>query len=73
MRKVVVSDFDVLMVYPVSAQITRMNAVQDRLLDTRVLRVMQQMACQARPRDAMPEAACVHGLGALGMMKIQAQ
>lgn len=62
--------FDVLVMDAIAADKAGLNAMQQRLFDTRELGVLEQMVRHARARDAVPEPGRV----AFGrVMKIKTQ
>ncbi|POR51490.1 hypothetical protein B0G62_10619 [Paraburkholderia eburnea] len=55
MREAMMGCLDMLVVKSVAIQVTRVNAMQDRLLNTGTPGMIQEMMCQARAREALPE------------------
>lgn len=69
-REPVMRNLDVFVMQPVTFQVTRMDAMQECLLDTRFLRMAKQMRGKARSRHPMPEACRT---SPFGVVEIQAK
>lgn len=65
MREAMMGCLDMLVVKSVAIQVTRVNAMQDRLLNTGTPGMIQEMTCQARARETLPETYWMVRMGPL--------